>query len=121
MSPLLRNAVPNLADEITVLLGKMNEQDLVEQVPHLQLVGRCDCGDDFCATFYTAPPPKKAYGPNHQTLSLNPLSGMMLLDLVDRNIVCIEILWRDDIRSEIAKLFRLSSADKHLPESDHAD
>lgn len=105
MSPLLQDVLPHLADELTALLGKMNEPDLVEQIPQLQLVGRCDCGDDFCATLYTAPKPKKAYGANHETLSLDPSIGMIIIDLVDRNIVCVEILWREDIRNKIVKLF----------------
>ena len=111
MSLLFRDVLPDLANELAALLEKMNEQELVEQISQLQLVNRCDCGDDFCATLYTAPQPKGAFGPNHQTLSLNPTSGMMILDLVNRNIVCVEILWREDIRNDIAKLFPQNSAD----------
>ena len=120
MSPLLQESLPDLADELTSLLRKKNEKELLEKVPLLRLVDRCRCGDDFCATLYTAPKPKGAYGPNHESLSLDPSSGQLILDLVDRKIVCIEILFREDLRSRILQLFPQSSAGKRLPESDRA-
>lgn len=95
----------------------MNEQDLVEQIPRLRLVDRCRCGDDFCATLYTAPKPKKAYGPNHETLPLDASSGQLILDLVDRKIVCIEILFRDDFRNRVLQLFPQTLAGEQLSES----
>lgn len=117
MSSLLQDALPDLADELTALLRSQNERDLAEQVPQLQLVDRCRCGDDFCATLYTAPKPRGAYGPNHESLSLNPSSGLLILDLVDGKIVCIEILFRDDLRNRVLQLFPQTSAGKQLPES----
>ena len=117
MSPLLQETLPDLADELTLLLSKKNEKDLVEQVPLLLHVDRCRCGDDFCATLYTVPKPKGAYGPNHESISLNPSSGHLILDLIDRKIVCIEILFREDLRSRVLQLFPQTPASKRLPES----
>ncbi len=117
MPSLLQDALPDLADELTALLRSQNERDLAEQVPLLRLVDRCRCGDNFCATLYTAPKPKGAYGPNHESLSLNPSSGQLILDLVDRKIVCAEILFREDLRKRILQLFPQTSAGKQLPES----
>ena len=105
MSPLLQETLPDLADELTVLLRNRNERDLAEQIPHLRLVDRCRCGDDFCATLYTAPRPKGAYGPTHESLPLNLSSGQLILDLVHGKIVCIEILFRDDLRKRVLELF----------------
>ena len=102
---LLQESLPDLADELTALLRNRNERELVEQIPHLRLVDRCRCGDDFCATLYTAPKPKGAYEPDHETLSLDPSSGELILDLVRRKIVCIEILFRDDLRNRVLQLF----------------
>ena len=115
MSSLLQDALPDLADELTALLRSQNERDLAEQVPRLPLVDRCRCEDDFCATLYTAPKPQGAYGPNHESISLNPSSGQFILDLVDRKIVCIEILFREDLRSRVLQLFPQTSASKRLP------
>ena len=121
MSSLLQDALPDLTDELTVLLRNKNERDLAEQVPRLLLVDQCCCGDDFCATLYTAPKPKGAYGPNHESISLNPSSGHLVLDLVDRKIVCTEILFREDLRSRVLQVFPQTSASKRLPKfGDHS-
>ena len=117
MSSLLQDTLPDLADELTALLRSQNERDLAEQVPLLRLVDRCRCGDDFCATLYTAPKPKGAYGLNHESISLNPSSGHLILDLVDRKIVCVEILFREDLRSRVLQLFPKTPASKRLHES----
>jgi hypothetical protein len=121
MSSLLQDTLPDLVDELTALLRSQNERDLAEQVPLLRLVDWCRCGDDFCATLYTAPKPKGAYGPNHESISLNPSSGHLVLDLVDRKIVCIEILFRENLRSRVLQLFPQASASKRLPKfGDHS-
>jgi len=117
MSSLLQDTLPDLADELTALLRSHHERDLAEQVPLLRLVDRCRCGDDFCATLYTASKPKGAYGPNHESLSLDPSSGQLILDLVDRKIVCVEILFRDDLRNRVLRLFPQNSVDMPLSES----
>ena len=121
MSSLLQDALPDLTDELARLLRKNNEKYLVKQIPRLRLVDRCRCGDDFCATLYTAPKPKGAYGPNHESISLNPSSGQLILDLLERKIVCIEILFREDFRSRVLQLFAQTSASKRLPKlGDHS-
>ena len=121
MSSLLQDALPDLADELTVLLRSQNERDLAEQVPLLRLVDRCRCGDDFCATLYTASKPKGAYGSNHESIFLNPSSGQLILDLLERKIVCIEILFREDFRSRVLQLFAQTPASKRRPKlGDHS-
>jgi hypothetical protein len=118
MSPLLQDTLPDLADELTALLRSQNEMDLAEQVPLLRLVDRCRCGDDFCVTLYTSPKPEGAYGPNHESISLNPSSGHLILDLVDRKIMCIEILFQEKLRGRVLQLFPQTPASKQLPKLD---
>ena len=120
VSPLLQDSLPDFADELTSLLRNKNERDLLEQVPLLRLVVRCRCDDDFCATLYTAPKPKGAYGLNHESLPLDPSSGQLILDLVDRKIVCIEILFREDLRSKVLQLFPQTSVGTRLSQSGRA-
>ena len=115
MSSLLQDTLPDLADELTAFLRSQNEMDLAEQVPLLRLVDRCRCGDGFCATLYTAPKPEGAYGPNHESIPLNSSSGQLILDLVDRKIMCLEILFREELRGRVLQLFPQTPANNRLP------
>ncbi len=104
MSSLLRNVLPELAEELADALRSENETDLLTQVDSLRIVERCRCADHFCATMYTAPPPDGAYGPGHECVPLDTNAGELILDLVDRKIVCIEVLNRDDVRKTLLEL-----------------
>lgn len=67
----------------------------------MRILERCRCGDDFCATFYTLPKPVGAYGPSHQNVTLTPEEGMLILDVVDGEIACVEVLDRPVIREKL--------------------
>lgn len=101
---LLAQEFPELAKELEVLLRNEGHNGLVMQVPDLKLVDRCRCGDDFCSTMYTQPKPNKGYGPTHRNIPLCPRKGMIILDVVEDRIACIEILYRDEIRQTLYKL-----------------
>ncbi len=81
------------------LLVEIGESELAAQVASLQIVDRCRCGDDFCATFYTQPIPLGSYGPNLRNVPLTPQKGWLILDVVDDRISCVEVLYRDEIKS----------------------
>jgi hypothetical protein len=102
---LLHSSLPNLSQELTALLMSAEEPTLAAQIVSLEIVQRCPCTDDFCASFYTAPRPSGAYGPGHRNVSLEPEKGMIVLDVVDERIMKVEILYRDDVRSQLASLF----------------
>ena len=104
-STLFQEALSELANEMSLLLKKKGETKLAEQIPSLQIVDRCRCEDDFCATIYTAPKPKGAWGPSHESIPLDPAQGYLILDVVDKKIVCIEVLYREDIRKKVLHLF----------------
>jgi hypothetical protein len=101
---LVSDDFPELSEELQTLLRKLGEVNLAEQVPGLKLADRCRCGDDFCATIYTQPKPKKAYEPSHRNVSLQPAKGMIILDIVEERIACVEILYRDEVRNKLLKL-----------------
>ncbi len=101
---LLTDAIPELAREIEHLLIEARRRDLAAQVGQLRIIDRCRCGDDYCATFYTVPPPKGAWGRGHENVLLEPERGMLILDVVDRKITCIELLYRDEIRDKLLKV-----------------
>jgi hypothetical protein len=103
-APRLIDSLPELAQELEHLLKAQGECDLAAQIATLHIVGRCHCGDDFCATFYVQPKPKGAYGPGHRNVSLDPGEGMIILDVVDERIATVEVLYRDEIREKVHTL-----------------
>jgi hypothetical protein len=103
-STLVSEAFPLLMQELQELLKLAGEPDLASQVPELRIVDRCRCGDDFCASFYTQPKPKGAYGPGHRNVALDPTEGMLILDVVDGVIAQVEVLNRNDIRQRLLKV-----------------
>lgn len=100
----MADVLPELTREMTDLLLKSDDKDLAGQVDALRLVDRCRCGDRFCATIYTVRPPLKSWGDEHENVILDSPQGDIILDLVDRKIVCIETLGRADLRKKILKL-----------------
>ena len=100
----LVEALPELANELERLLRLEGEAELAAQVQGLRIVDRCQCGDDFCATFYVQPKPMGSYGPTHRTVALGPEQGMLILDVDNAKIACIEVLYRDDIRHRLDTL-----------------
>jgi hypothetical protein len=100
-STLLSDVLPLLSQELQQLLTDAAETNLASQVPGLRILDRCRCGDYFCASFYTQPKPKGAYGPGHRNVALEPAKGMLILDVVDGVIAQVEVLHRDDIREKL--------------------
>jgi hypothetical protein len=100
----LKNVLPEFANELHQLLEAAGETELARQVDGLQIVERCTCHDDFCASFYTQPKPPGAYGPNHQSLDLDADKGMIILDTVNGVIAHVEVLYRDGIRTALLSL-----------------
>ncbi len=101
MSHGLTESLPQFARELCALLEASLHAELLEQIPSLRIHDRCRCGDDFCSTFYTAPRPKGAYGTGYWALPLRPETGMVILDLVNQQIVCVEVLYRPDVQREL--------------------
>jgi hypothetical protein len=101
----LVESLPDLSRELVELLLAAREPSLAAQIADLEIVAKCSCSDDFCASFYTAPKPIGSYGPKHRNLELAPARGMLILDLVDDRIVHVEVLYRDDVRSKLTQIF----------------
>ena len=102
VSNRLVECFPDFANELKDLLA--GEPDLAATVDGLQLVDKCRCGDDFCSSFYTLPPPNGAWGRGHENVVLEPQNGMIILDVIDRRIGMVEVLYRADVREVLEKL-----------------
>jgi len=98
---LLADALPAFSAELRQLLEEHGEHELASQVPTLAILDRCRCGDDICATFYTQPKPKGGFGPGHRNVRLMPEEGMLILDIVGGEIMCVEVLDRNDVRQKL--------------------
>jgi len=110
-SMLLIETLPVLAQELQQLLQGKNQLELplAAQVTALEIVEGCGCGDDFCASFYTQPKPKGAYGTGHYTLVLEPADGMLILDVVGGVISFVEVLYRPEIRQKLLEALPASA------------
>jgi hypothetical protein len=96
------NQLPAFAVELQRLLTEAGEPQLAAQVTQLAIHDRCACGDDVCCgTFYTQPKPNGSYGPGHRNVVLAPDDGTVILDVVDDQICCVEVLDRPEIREKL--------------------
>lgn len=111
----LKDIWPQVIDRIRGLLTQVNENRLAESLDGLFVFDRCHCGG--CSTVYTQPAPRS--GQSHRGIAFcppetvdietnKPFSAdhpeypttpyLTILDVVDEQIVCIEIL--DDLESQ---------------------
>ncbi|MDR7276131.1 hypothetical protein [Catenuloplanes atrovinosus] len=94
-SPLVADRYPRLAAELAAALRAAGEHRLADRVPALRIVRECGCGDDFCRSLYSGPPPDGPYGPGHRCVWLvPPWAGLLNLDVVDDVIRYVEIIDR---------------------------
>lgn len=98
--------IPVFAAECKQLLLEQNKVDLANQIESLNIVKRCSCTDDFCASFSTHAQSRASFGGSDRyTLDLNPEKGMILMDIADGKIIYVEVLYRDDVRSMLSRAF----------------
>jgi hypothetical protein len=71
----------------------------------LHVMGRCKCGDDFCAEVYVQPPPQGKVPGEVENVDLSPKEGHLILGVVDGRISTIEILYRPEIRRVLLEMF----------------
>jgi hypothetical protein len=106
--PLVVQVLPDLAAEIRRGLLEYGKDSLADQVDSLRVWGREDCGDDFCASFYTGPLPARRWSDEgeHKTVALVPRICMINLDVVDGTIRYVEVLDLPDTKEkEVVKTF----------------
>ena len=92
--PLLSEVLPDLVEEMVFLLRERGAEPLCDQLRALHIESICDCGDENCASFATAPEVKVA-----STLELQATEGFLIVDLNAANEICfIEVLHRPDVK-----------------------
>ncbi|MEV6287416.1 hypothetical protein [Kribbella sp. NPDC051770] len=98
---LLGEAWPRLAGQVRDALTRDGEHELAAQIDGLPVVQRCECGDDFCQSFHTAPPPDGGYPlerhRNWYAEDSPGWDGELVLDVVDGLVVYVEVLDREPL------------------------
>jgi hypothetical protein len=93
-APLLSEVLPDLVEEIAFLLRESGAEALGDQLRGLHIESVCDCGDENCASFATAPEVKVA-----STVELQATEGFLIVDLNAQGEICfIEVLHRPDVK-----------------------
>ena len=93
-APYLSDILPDLVEELAYLLRERGAEPLCEQLRALRIESICDCGDEGCASFATAPEVKVA-----STVELQASEGFLIVDLNSANQICfIEVLHRPDVK-----------------------
>lgn len=100
----LFNVLTDFAAELAVALRAEDGAALADQLSERSITAVCACGDDFCASFYTGPRPDGPWGAQHENVTLETATGMVILDVLDRRIRNVEVLHRDDVKSVISAL-----------------
>ena len=92
--PLLSEVLPDLVEEMAFLLRERGAEPLGDQLRALHIESVCDCGDENCASFATAPEVKVA-----STIELQATEGFVIVDLDAASQICfIEVLHRPDVK-----------------------
>jgi hypothetical protein len=103
-SPLLVEAFPDLASELQERLTAASEFALADSIPTLRIHHRCECSDDQCAMLYTIRDTRPAGGPTHREFAFDSVGGMLVVDVEQDRITCIEVLFRPDVRRRLVEL-----------------
>ena len=100
-APLVSDVLPDLVEEMVHLLQGTGAEPLEQQLRALRIESICDCGDDNCASFATAPEVKVA-----SVVELQAIEGHLIIDLNAAEQICfIEVLGRPDVRYLIEEYY----------------
>jgi hypothetical protein len=93
-APMLSEVLPDLLEEMAYLLKQAGADPLEPKLRALRIVEVCDCGDDNCASFATAPEVKVA-----NYVELAAMEGNLIIDLNSADEICfVEVLGRPDVK-----------------------
>ena len=92
--PLLSEVLPDLLEEMVHLLRECGADPLGDKLRALRIESICDCGDENCASFATAPEVKVS-----RVVELQAMEGFLIIDLNAADEICfIEVLGRPDVK-----------------------
>ena len=100
---LLQHALPSVASEIVDGFIRLGRPDLAAQLEKLELVTRCPCNDDFCATFYTQP--DESWDGQKVERFIIEMPGLFCIQTVNGIVARVELLSRPEVRARLRELF----------------
>src|SRR5208283_153467 len=93
-APLISEILPDLLEEIIFVVRQTDAAGIEEQLRALRIESICDCGDENCASFATAPEVKVS-----RVVELQAMEGFLIIDLNAAGEICfIEVLGRPDVK-----------------------
>jgi hypothetical protein len=110
----LKDALPEFYNELTALIGQ-RASDLLPQLSHLEITGRCGCGQFNCSTFYvqgggsplSVEEQSERGRYDKDSIDLDAENGLLIVDVDHlRRIKSFEILNRDDVHEKLRKLLK---------------
>ena len=93
-APLISEILPDLLEEIIFVVRQTDAAGIEGQLRALRIESICDCGDENCASFATAPEVKVS-----RVVELQAMEGFLIIDLNAAGEICfIEVLGRPDVK-----------------------
>ena len=93
-APLISEILPDLLEELIFVVRQTDAAGIEEQLRALRIESICDCGDENCASFATAPEVKVS-----RVVELQAMEGFLIIDLNAAGEICfIEVLGRPDVK-----------------------
>ena len=93
-APMLADVLPDLLEEMVHLAKQQGADPIEPRLRALRIESICDCGDENCASFATAPQVKVA-----DYVELAAMEGNLIIDLNASGEICfIEVLGRPDVK-----------------------
>lgn len=102
---LLKDCLPDFAQELEMLLIREQDPELARQVPLMQLdVEKCGSGENFCSMLCTGLRPEKSWGCGDTSIVLKADRGNVLLNILECGAVAVEVFFRKDIQEKVERL-----------------
>lgn len=102
--PLLVESLPEFAAQLKGVLAESTNAALAAQVESLEIVERCPCDAEDCASFYTRPR-REPWGIQHKNVRVPGVPYWLVLDVVENDIHYVEIQDRPDLRVQLHSAF----------------
>ena len=103
---MISDVLPDLLEEMVHLARQAGADPLEGQLRALKIESICDCGDENCASFATAPVVKVA-----NFVELQSMEGQLIIDLNAENEICfIEVLGRPDVKYLLEEYYESASS-----------